>query len=157
MKIKLLAIPVLTSLLLTGCFQDSHKPYFDEQGVKYVDNVLHNFVCKTDTSCYSKTNKYIIHIDGIFVEPSEEFTQKCRSMIEPSENGEVVKRDASVVTMKYCNKMVYPGVMQEFTSSAQAINHLIEFDKNPMPDDYFDTRVEKAKFKIDTSLGIPTN
>jgi hypothetical protein len=97
---------------------------------------LFDLSCSSSTSCTQTANTYLVQVDGLYIEPNQEFIDKC-----------LTDRAINAPISIYCKQMILPGDSESFNASAKVIEHLKENGFNPTDDDV-SRRIKIAEDKI---------
>ena len=138
MKAYLLNSTAAAMMLLgiTACSDSDAITYTDADGTVHSHHEFFDLTCTTPVKCTQTANTYVVNVNGLFIEPNQEFIDAC-----------LQKRQIHAVTNEYCKWMYSPGDSERFTTSADLIQHTIKNGFNPTDPDV-DRRLKAAKEKL---------
>jgi len=130
------AAAVVTLLGITACSDSDAFTYKDPDGTIHAHHKFFDLTCTTPINCTQTANTYVVNVDGLFIEPIQEYVDAC-----------LRKRELNTVTSMYCKRMYLPGDSQSFKTNADLVQHTIKNGFNPTDPDV-KRRMKEAEEKL---------
>ena len=135
-QVLVLASAAMVVLVGVRVFSNSGpNTYTDENGITHTHLEFFDLSCVGPTTCTKTANTYVVNVDGLFIEPDQEFVDAC------------LGQNSNAVKSRYCQWMYLPGDAENFNTSANLIQHTINNGWNPTDPDA-DRRMEAAEKKL---------
>lgn len=109
--------------------------YTDENGITHTHLEFFDLACAGPSTCTKTANTYVVNVDGLFIEPNQEFVDAC------------LEQNKQLLTNRYCQRMYFPGDVENFNTSANLLQQTIKNGWNPTDPDV-DRRMEAAQKKL---------